>query len=67
MVSCRAVGCNCKKSRCLKLYCECYSKKVKMRCTSCFTIGGVQVFCSEDCNCADCLNIDTVEVHKIHV
>ena len=32
--------CNCKKSKCLKLYCECYA---------------AGVFC-RDCNCVDCLN-----------
>ncbi|KAL3914420.1 MAG: hypothetical protein SGARI_000129 [Bacillariaceae sp.] len=32
--------CNCKKSRCLKLYCDCFS---------------AQRFCS-DCNCVDCHN-----------
>ena len=32
--------CNCKKSKCLKLYCECYA---------------AGVFC-RDCNCLDCLN-----------
>jgi Tesmin/TSO1-like CXC domain, cysteine-rich domain len=34
--------CNCKKSRCLKLYCECFS---------------AQIFC-EGCNCADCYNTE---------
>lgn len=32
--------CNCKKSRCLKLYCECFAAKL---------------YCS-DCNCIDCYN-----------
>ena len=32
--------CNCKKSKCLKLYCECYA---------------AGVFC-RDCNCSNCLN-----------
>jgi hypothetical protein len=34
--------CNCKKSRCLKLYCECFSSGLG---------------CSKDCNCLDCSNV----------
>ena len=34
--------CNCKKSRCLKLYCECFS---------------AQIYC-DGCNCADCYNTE---------
>ncbi|CAM9696387.1 unnamed protein product, partial [Discosporangium mesarthrocarpum] len=37
--------CNCKKSRCLKLYCECFQR---------------QVYCS-DCNCQECLNTASTE------
>lgn len=33
--------CNCKKSKCLKLYCECFAS------------GG---YCDESCNCVDCAN-----------
>ena len=35
------VGCNCRKSRCLKFYCDCFD-------------GGE--FCKEGCNCEDCAN-----------
>ena len=34
--------CNCRKSRCLKQYCECYREKE---------------WCSNRCNCQDCLNL----------
>jgi len=34
--------CNCKKSRCLKQYCECFREKE---------------FCSARCNCTSCLNL----------
>lgn len=34
-------GCNCKKSKCLKLYCECFSN-----------LG----FCSKECKCVNCYN-----------
>ena len=34
-------GCNCKKSRCLKLYCECFA---------------AQKNCTKECNCVECHN-----------
>lgn len=34
-------GCNCKKSRCLKLYCECFTSRG---------------FCSDKCTCQNCMN-----------
>ncbi|RQM14544.1 hypothetical protein DD237_003153 [Peronospora effusa] len=38
--------CNCKKSKCLKLYCEC------------FRLGG---YCGKSCNCFDCANTTATE------
>jgi hypothetical protein len=40
--SSKKICCNCKKSQCLKLYCECFAK---------------QLFCA-GCNCVNCLNIE---------
>eukprot|EP00752_Nemacystus_decipiens_P007583 g6775.t2 len=40
-----AVACNCKKSKCLKLYCECFQRRQ---------------YC-HDCNCVDCLNTERTE------
>lgn len=37
----KKTSCNCKKSKCLKLYCDCF---------------GADDFCGPDCNCADCHN-----------
>lgn len=37
----QTVGCNCRKSKCLKMYCECFH---------------LQIFCSQNCNCIDCGN-----------
>ena len=35
-------GCSCKKTKCLKLYCECFSK---------------ENFCGQSCKCLDCKNM----------
>lgn len=44
--------CNCKKSKCLKLYCDC------------FALG---MGCGPDCNCADCANLEDNEERKIAI
>lgn len=44
-----SVGCNCKKSKCLKLYCDC------------FTQGKV---CGPECNCYGCSNVPDNEERK---
>jgi len=41
--------CNCKQSRCLKLYCECYA---------------AGVYCNPTCNCVDCWNNPKYEDHR---
>lgn len=35
--------CNCKRSKCLKLYCECFSN---------------QLFCNPECSCKGCANTE---------
>lgn len=49
--SMKKICCNCKKSQCIKLYCECFVR---------------QEFCS-GCNCVNCLNIEEnkTEIDKI--
>uniref|UniRef100_A0A7S1FPP5 CRC domain-containing protein n=1 Tax=Corethron hystrix TaxID=216773 RepID=A0A7S1FPP5_9STRA len=41
--------CNCKKSRCLKLYCECFAN---------------EIYC-DGCNCNDCQNIAAYEIKRV--
>lgn len=45
-------GCNCKNSRCLKLYCECLRKGS---------------FCDANCNCCECENNEYSDVRKERV
>lgn len=45
----KKVTCNCKKSKCLKLYCDCFS---------------VNMSCSPECNCSNCYNNDSHEAER---
>ena len=45
----KKITCNCKKSRCLKLYCECFAAGEVCR----------------DCNCIDCANIEDNEEERL--
>jgi protein lin-54 len=44
--------CNCKKSKCLKLYCDCFA----------YGLG-----CGPECNCNDCANIEDNEERKVAI
>jgi len=39
----KKICCNCKKSKCLKLYCDCFA---------------AGEFCTKDCNCTNCYNLE---------
>ena len=43
------IMCNCKKSRCLKLYCQCFA---------------VKMYCHDICNCINCCNIEVHEKER---
>lgn len=43
------IGCNCRNSKCLKLYCECLRKGA---------------FCDPNCNCSECENHEYSELRK---
>ncbi len=46
----KKVCCNCKKSRCLKLYCECFGRGEP---------------CSKECNCMACLNTEEHQKERL--
>jgi hypothetical protein len=45
------IKCTCKKSKCLKLYCECFAK---------------QGFCGDSCECTDCFNKEEFHELRSH-
>jgi hypothetical protein len=48
----KTLTCNCKKSQCLKLYCDCFAQGIG---------------CSPECNCQDCKNKDGFDERKLAI
>lgn len=46
----KKVTCNCKRSRCLKLYCDCFR---------------FEFYCDSSCNCFDCANNERFEEDRV--
>lgn len=44
--------CNCRNSKCMKLYCECFAARVN---------------CGKNCHCVDCHNIPTTRDNPVFV
>jgi hypothetical protein len=40
------MGCTCKKTNCLKLYCQCFA---------------IKIYCGNNCRCSDCFNLPNYE------
>ena len=47
----KRAACNCKKSKCLKLYCDCFA---------------ANLICTEECNCQGCHNKEDYEEERLN-